>query len=97
VRNRVRDTMAVQRYDVRLRPEPGVAFVERGWSSINCPVLGAKAEQLHMVHRVEDVTEFVRLKKQGRRLFPREVSWQTPGGLDQAPASLVVSSKNVMR
>jgi signal transduction histidine kinase len=57
----VPDTMAVQKYDIR-DPDSG-AFEERYWSPINCPVFGAKREITYIIHRVEDVTEFVRLKQ----------------------------------
>jgi PAS domain S-box-containing protein len=59
---RVPDTMAVQKYDIR-RPEGG--FEERYWSPVNSPVLGTDGEVRYIIHRVEDVTEFVRLKKAG--------------------------------
>jgi signal transduction histidine kinase len=50
------DTMAIQKYDVR---GPDGAFVERYWSPINSPVLGADGRIEYILHRVEDVTEFV--------------------------------------
>jgi PAS domain S-box-containing protein len=53
------DTMAIQKYDVR---NPDGAFVERFWSQINSPVLGADGKLEYIIHRVEDVTEFVRQK-----------------------------------
>lgn len=57
------DTMAVQKYDIP-RPD-GAGFEERYWSPMNCPVLDANGEVAYIVHRVEDVTEFVRLRQQG--------------------------------
>ncbi len=53
------DTMAIQKYDVR---RPDGAFVERFWSPINSPVLGGDGKLEYVIHRVEDVTEFVRQK-----------------------------------
>ena len=59
------DTMAVQKYDIR-RPDAGDGgFEERFWSPVNSPVLGRDGEVLYIIHRVEDVTEFVRLKQRG--------------------------------
>jgi PAS domain S-box-containing protein len=58
------DTMAVQKYDVR-RPEDG-EFEERYWSPQNSPVIGSNGEVRYIIHRVEDVTEFVRLKQDRR-------------------------------
>lgn len=53
------DAMPVQRYDVR---RPGGAFEERHWSPINLPVLGENGKPMLIIHRVEDVTELVRLQ-----------------------------------
>ncbi len=62
IRDRVPDAMPLQKYDIR-RPEgEGGGFEERFWSPVNSPVLGPQGELLHIIHRVEDVTEFVRLK-----------------------------------
>ncbi|HEY7181442.1 MAG TPA: PAS domain S-box protein, partial [Blastocatellia bacterium] len=38
------DVMAVQKYDIRLPQSEGGAFVERWWSPINTPMLGADGE-----------------------------------------------------
>ncbi len=51
------DTMAVQKYDVR---GADGNFEERFWSPINTPVLGAQRQLEYIIHRVEDVTDFVR-------------------------------------
>jgi len=59
------DTMAVQKYDIRRPESEGGGFEERHWSPVNCPVLGADGAVAYIIHRVEDVTEFVRLKHQG--------------------------------
>ncbi|WP_326778273.1 PP2C family protein-serine/threonine phosphatase [Streptomyces sp. NBC_01445] len=53
------DTMAVQKYDIPVPSRPG-AFEERWWSPINTPVLGPDGRVAWIIHRVEDVTEFVR-------------------------------------
>ncbi len=54
--------MAVQKYDIRRTEAEGGGFEERYWSPVNCPVLSPAGEILCIVHRVEDVTEFMRLK-----------------------------------
>lgn len=53
------DTMAISKHDVRR--SDGV-FEERYWSPVNSPVLGPDRRIKYVVHRVEDVTEFVRQK-----------------------------------
>jgi CheY-like chemotaxis protein len=59
------DVMAVQKYDIR-RPEmEGGGFEERYWSPVNSPVMDGD-RVAYIIHRVEDVTEFVRLKQHER-------------------------------
>lgn len=55
-RNLESDTMAIQRYDVR---RPDGVFETRYWSPVNSPVIGADRRLEYIIHRVEDVTEFV--------------------------------------
>jgi len=62
---KVADTMAVQKYDIRRPEAEGGGFEERYWSPLNSPVLGPDREVLYIIHTVKDVTEIVRLKKQG--------------------------------
>jgi signal transduction histidine kinase/CheY-like chemotaxis protein len=59
------DTMAVQKYDIRRPAEEGGGFEVRWWSPVNSPVLGEGGELRYIIHRVEDVTDFVRLKQRG--------------------------------
>jgi PAS domain S-box-containing protein len=53
------DTMAIQKYDI---PGPDGVLEERYWSPMNSPVLGADRRIEYFIHRVVDVTEFVRQK-----------------------------------
>lgn len=57
------DVMAVQRYPVRRPEELGGGWDERWWSPVNSPVLGPDGELLYIIHRVEDVTPFIREKQ----------------------------------
>ncbi|MHB1863989.1 MAG: response regulator [Gemmatimonadaceae bacterium] len=57
------DTMPVQKYDIRRPESEGGGFEERFWSPVNTPVLGADGALAYIIHRVEDVTEFVRLRQ----------------------------------
>ncbi|OBB87073.1 ATP-binding protein [Mycobacterium sp. 852002-30065_SCH5024008] len=59
LRERVADSMPVQRYDVR---RPDDEFEERFWSPTNSPILDPDGNVCYIIHRVEDVTEFVRLQ-----------------------------------
>ena len=56
------DSMAVQRYAIRRPEAEGGGFEERWWSPINSPVLDGDGRLAQIIHRVEDVTDFVRLK-----------------------------------
>lgn len=57
-------TMAVQKYDIRRPESEGGGFEERYWSPVNSPVFGANGEVSHIIHRAEDVTEFVQMQQQ---------------------------------
>ncbi|MEW6777830.1 MAG: ATP-binding protein [Bdellovibrionota bacterium] len=65
-RELVPDSMAVQKYDIRRPDSEGGGFEERYWSPVNTPVLGPDGKLAYIIHRVEDVTEFVKLKNLGR-------------------------------
>lgn len=61
LQNAAPDTMAIQKYDVR---RPDGEFEEHYWSPVNSPVVGADQRVKYIIHRVEEVTEFVRYKQQ---------------------------------
>ncbi len=63
LKNCAADVMAVQKYDIRRPEAEGGGFEERYWSPMNSPVFGPTGEILYIIHRVEDVTEFIRLKQ----------------------------------
>ncbi|MES2356696.1 MAG: ATP-binding protein [Pseudomonadota bacterium] len=81
------DTMAISRYDVR---RPDGVFEERYWSVINSPMVGANHKILYIVHRVEEVTEFVRHKQQ----MP-ERTGASQGRMDQMEAEVFQSAQKV--
>ena len=61
LKNKTPSSMAVQKYDIR---RPDGSFEERYWSPLNKPVLNSKNEVIFIIHRVEDVTDFIRLQKE---------------------------------
>lgn len=67
LRDRVADTMAIQKYDVRC---PEGDFQERHWSPVNSPLLDSQGNVKFIIHRVEDVTEFVVRSKQQEQTAP---------------------------
>jgi PAS domain S-box-containing protein len=80
-------TMAIQKYDVR---RPDGSFEERFWSPVNSPVIGADGRVEYIVHRVEDVTEFIRKKQTGAE---NEAGLKTR--LEQMEAEIFRSSQQV--
>lgn len=59
---RVPDRMPIQKYDIRM-PEGG--FEERHWRPRNTPVFSQDGDITHIIHHAEDVTEAVRLRREG--------------------------------
>ena len=60
--NLIEDTMSVQKFELR-RPSNGSDESEaRYWSPVNSPVLNAEGQLTCIIHRVEDVTDFVRFR-----------------------------------
>jgi len=64
IAERVPDAMAVQKYDIQQPAEQGGGFEQRHWSPYNVPVLDRSGQLLYILHRVEDVTAFMRLKQE---------------------------------
>lgn len=62
----VPDVMAVQKYDIRRPTSEGAEFEERYWSPTNSPVCSAAGHLEYIIHSVQDVTEYVRLRQSQR-------------------------------
>lgn len=60
LRDRVADTMPIQKYDVR---GPDGEFHERHWTPVNSPLFDSHGSIKFIIHRAEDVTDFVLRKK----------------------------------
>ncbi len=87
LQNAAPDVMAIQKHDVR---GPDGVFEERYWSPINSPVFGTDRQIKYIVHRVEDVTEFMRQKPQSSA-GPAELSVR----LQQMEAEIFVNSQQL--
>jgi signal transduction histidine kinase len=87
------DTMAVQKYDIRRPESEGGGFEERYWSPINSPVLGPSGAVAFIIHRVEDVTEFIRLKHQDTEQSRLTQELRTRAG--QMEAEVVLRAQEV--
>jgi signal transduction histidine kinase len=68
------DTMAVQKYDI---PTPSGAFEERYWTPINAPLLADDGRVAAIIHRVQDITDFVRLSRRTDRAAGLQPSTDT--------------------
>jgi len=90
---RVADTMAVQKYDVARPASEGGGFEERYWSPCNSPVLDAGGRLVYIIHQVEDVTEFVRLQREGSRA--QEQSEQLRVRTEQMQAEILRRSEQL--
>jgi PAS domain S-box-containing protein len=65
LRYKTAHTMDIQKYDVQRPKSKGGGFEERYWSPLNTPVLNRNNKVEYIIHRVEDVTEIMLLKKKG--------------------------------
>ena len=81
------DTMAIQKYDIR---RPDGTFEERYWSPINSPVLGVDHRIEYIIHRVEDVTEFILQKS-----LPADDPAKMRARMEQMQAEIFLSSQQV--
>ncbi|WP_229831212.1 PAS domain-containing sensor histidine kinase [Actinoplanes ianthinogenes] len=61
-REGVTDVMAIHKYDI---PRPDGTFETRYWAPVNAPVFAADGTIALLVHRVEDVTEYVLAQQDG--------------------------------
>jgi PAS domain S-box-containing protein len=71
LKTKTADTMAVQKYDIPRPESEGGGFEERYWSPVNSPVLGLDGEVVYIIHRVEDVSDFLALKQNEAQLQSR--------------------------
>ncbi|MGD0748476.1 MAG: ATP-binding protein [Acidimicrobiales bacterium] len=88
LRDRVGDTMSLQKYDIQRPDAEGGGFEERFWSPYNAPVLGLDGSVSYIIHTVRDVTDYVRLR---RRAEAKTESL----GIDEAEFEVVRSAREV--
>src|SRR3712207_180293 len=66
--------MAVQKYDIEIAGTG--TFVERYWSPVNIPVLDEHGRTLLVLHRTEEVTDYVREQAARRQDVARGEEWR---------------------
>jgi signal transduction histidine kinase len=91
----VTDTMAVQKYDIRRPEAEGGGFEERYWSPVNSPVFNPDRTIRYIIHRVEDVTEFIRLKQHGHE--QRERAEALLSRTEQMEAEIYLRAQEIQR
>ncbi|MGI9072053.1 MAG: hypothetical protein ACR2JB_12260 [Bryobacteraceae bacterium] len=64
--NKTRDSVSIQKYQIPRLESEGADFEERYWNRINSPVIGPTGEIEHIIHRVEDVIDYVQIKEAER-------------------------------
>jgi len=87
------DVMAVQRYDTPRMD--GGGFEMRYWSPVNAPVFTPDGELLCIVHRVDNVTEYVRMRDSSAR--QQSVSEQLSADNVRMEAEIVERSRELDR
>ncbi|GEA87150.1 diguanylate cyclase domain-containing protein [Cellulomonas cellasea] len=70
---RLPQTMAIQKYDI---PLPDGTYEERFWSPRNVPILDDDGEVAFLLHRADDITEYVRHREPTGRESARESRWR---------------------
>lgn len=64
IQDKVPDVMGVQKYDIPRRGPGESGFEVKYWSPVNTPVFNKEQSLAFIIHRVEDVTEFIMLQEQ---------------------------------
>ncbi|WP_169813484.1 ATP-binding protein [Nocardia vaccinii] len=90
LRERVVDAMPVQHYDVR---GADGTFEQRFWSPSNSPVLDGDGGLSYIIHRVEDVTDFVRL--QANRAVQQPETEQLPATTERMERAVFTRAHEV--
>jgi PAS domain S-box-containing protein len=91
LKNKTAHTMAVQKYDVR---RADGSFEEKYWSPHNKPVLNSNGEIVFIIHRVEDVTQFIQLQKLAEKVKPTDDSG---AGLRSMEMEIVRRSQEIQK
>jgi signal transduction histidine kinase/DNA-binding response OmpR family regulator len=90
LKQKLPNAMAVQKYDIRKPEADGGGFEVRYWSPQNAPVLGKDGSLAYIIHRVADVTELVKLKKQN------ELTQDLQGRMEQMEAEIFIRAREVL-
>jgi len=68
MRDRVPDTMGIQKYDIPRAGGTAEGFEVRYWSPVNTPVFSPDGNLLYIIHNVEDITDFILSRESALRI-----------------------------
>ncbi len=89
------DVMAVQRYPIRRPPAEGGGFEERFWSPVNSPVPGPAGGVAFIIHRIEDVTDYLDFHRRAGTLDDAHLALDTRQA--QVEAEIVLRNAELRR
>lgn len=89
LQDKVQDVMGIQKYDTPKRNTDENGFEVKYWSPINTPVFDENGFIVYIIHRVEDVTEFIQLSKKSSHMEKIQAK------ADQMEAEVLRSSREV--
>ncbi|MBC8053496.1 MAG: GHKL domain-containing protein [Sphingobacteriaceae bacterium] len=92
LKNKMPHTMAIQKYDIR---RPDGVFEVRYWSPINIPFLDQHNEVACIIHRVQDVTEFVIIQSQQQEAEQLTRGLQTK--LSEMEIEIITRAKEIQK
>jgi len=92
IQDHVQDVMGVQKYDI---PVPGAnQFEVKYWSPVNSPVFDQKGELAYIIHRAEDITEFILLRERTSQENNARIE-KTLAHAEQMEAEVLKSSREL--
>nr|WP_269205181.1 SpoIIE family protein phosphatase [Motilibacter aurantiacus] len=83
-------TMPIQRYDI---PMPDGTYEERFWSPRNVPILDEKGDVVLLLHRSDDITDYLRDRDDARREAARSQQWRER--VEQAETDLFARTREL--
>lgn len=92
LKNKTTHVMAVQKYDIR---RPDGTFEERYWSPLNKPVFDKNNKLAWIIHHVEDVTDFMRLKN--KEVYQTELTDDLKRKMEKMEADIYKRSEEIQK
>lgn len=71
------DRMGISKHSIRKPDGSQDEFIEKYWSPLNAPVFGKDGKIAYIIHRVEDVTEFIQLQQRESEISEAKKSLRT--------------------